>query len=235
MKKFKKSTIIVSLIMLSGIIFFIVNYAIYGRDVLYYFMPKIEIDKIVVKSDLDNDGLNDMDDIIQGARKEIANKTTYRSQYYKGGYPPTTEGVCTDVIWRALFNAGFNLKDNMDKDIKGNLKDYFRIDKIDSNIDFRRVPNQYVYFKRHMNSLTTEVIPRDKENLKQWQPGDIIVLTDNDKKWLSHVAIISDERRRDGVPYVLHNAYNRASEDDMLMYYYENGLIKGHFRFKYSY
>ena len=98
--------------------------------------------KITTISDIDNDWINDIDDLLAGARNEIKNKTTYKSKYYSGGYPPKNEWVCTDVIWRAFKNIWFNLKEKLDKDIKNHLSDYKQIKgKPDSNIDFRRVPN----------------------------------------------------------------------------------------------
>ena len=69
---------------------------------------KIEIPKITTISDIDKDWINDIDDILQGARNEIENKTNYKSAYYSWGYPPKNEWVCTDVVWRALENAGIN-------------------------------------------------------------------------------------------------------------------------------
>lgn len=230
MKKFKLATI---LIVITVVCIPSISYYLY-RDPLYLFKPTLEVECIKVMSDLDGDGINDMKDIVEGARKEIENNTKYMSNYYSGGYPPDSEGVCTDVIWRALKNAGFNLKQRMDSDIKENLDNYYRIDKIDPNIDFRRVPNQYIYFKRKMKNMTTEVIPNDKDNLKLWQPGDIVVLTNEKHKRLSHIAIISDRRRKDGVPYIIHNSYRKPSEDDLLMYWYNNDLIRGHFRFNYE-
>lgn len=195
----------------------------------YYFIKgQVQIEKIDCDSDINDNGISDADDIVIGARKEVENKTIYKSAYYKGGYPPDSEGVCTDVIWRALKNAGFDLKGSMDKDIKENPKDYAAsINKPDPNIDFRRVKNQLVYLKKFAESLTMEVIPYDKNNLVQWQPGDIVVLKDTE-----HIAIISDNRRRDGVPLVLHNGNTHAKEQDLLMYWNKNGTIVGHFRFR---
>ena len=60
-------------------------------------------------------------DIVQGARIDAENKPNYRSAYYAGGYPPDDEGVCTDVVWRALKNAGHTLKDMVDADITANV------------------------------------------------------------------------------------------------------------------
>jgi len=62
----------------------------------------LNIPKVECLSDKDGDGINDLDDIVEGARKDAENKPVYKSEYYSGGYPPDNEGVCTDVIWRAL-------------------------------------------------------------------------------------------------------------------------------------
>ncbi len=190
---------------------------------------KLIIPKIIIESDKDNDGILDLDDIVEGARKDAKNKPTYKSAYYKGGYPPEDEGVCTDVIWRAFKNAGYNLKDMVDKDIKNHTKDYPRVNgKPDPNIDFRRVLNLIPFFKKYATILTTEVKLNNVENLTQWQGGDIVVFD----KPISHIAIISDIRREDGVPYIIHNASPYTKEEDELLYWHKNvSKIIWHFRF----
>lgn len=217
--------IILSLIIVILVLTMIVNYIFY-QDPIYFLRSRLNIEKIGSENDLDSDGINDSDDILQGARKEILNKPKYKSAYYKGGYPPENEGVCTDVIWRSLKNAGFNLKENIDKDITKNKDDYSRVDIPDPNIDFRRVKNQYVYFKKYIKNLTVEVIPYDIDNLKKWQAGDIVVLKKPD-----HIAIISDKRRKDGVPYIIHNASTYPKEQDLLLWWSKSERIIGHFRF----
>ncbi|GMQ57716.1 DUF1287 domain-containing protein [Vallitalea sediminicola] len=217
--------LIIGLLLISIIALGIYNECKYD-DVFYVFRPSISIETISCVNDLDQDGINDQADIIEGAKLEIKNHTKYKSGYYAGGYPPENEGVCTDVIWRALSNAGYILKDNIDKDIEMNTDNYPRIDKIDTNIDFRRVKNQYVFIKKHMTNLPMEVIPYDKNNLTQWQGGDIVVLSRPD-----HIAIISDKRRKDGVPYVIHNSYSYPKEEDRLLIWSNNNNIIGHFRF----
>lgn len=196
------------------------------QNPFYFLKGRIQVQEITFSSDYNKNGISDQDDIVQGARKEVERKPKYKSAYYNGGYPPDTEGVCTDVIWRALENAGMDLKSSIDRDIKENLADYSAsVSKADPNIDFRRVKNQYVYFKKFAQSLTTDVIPYDTNNLAQWQRGDIVVLQNGD-----HIAIISDVRRRDGVPLVLHNANTYAKEEDGLLRWYKNNKIIGHFR-----
>ncbi|MEG2018142.1 MAG: DUF1287 domain-containing protein, partial [Clostridium sp.] len=157
---------------------------------------KVQVPEDYPKVDKNNNGIPDPIDVVRAARKEAKSKTKYRDAYYAGGYPPEGEGVCTDVIWRGLEGIDINLKNLIDEDIKNNKENYWRIDgKADQNIDFRRVPNQLVYFQQHAISLTTEMIPGDIENLTQWQPGDIIVML----KPYEHVAIVSDKRNTKGV------------------------------------
>ncbi|QNU68497.1 DUF1287 domain-containing protein [Ruminiclostridium herbifermentans] len=202
------------------------NYIVF-HDAFFFVKREVVIDKIICEGDMDNDGISDMDDIVQGARLEILNKTKYKSNYYEGGYPPKTEGVCTDVIWRALKNAGYDLKSNMDKDILENTKDYINGVVIpDPNIDFRRVKNQHVFFEKYAVSLTTEVKPYNIKNLYQWQAGDIVVIRNSD-----HVAIISDKRKKNGVPYIIHNSSTYPMEEDLLQKWSKDKRIVGHYRF----
>jgi hypothetical protein len=190
---------------------------------------KLDIPIIEIDSDKDGDGIKDLADILEGARKDAENKPTYRSDYYKGGYPPDDEGVCTDVIWRAFKNAGYNLKDMVDEDIKNNTKDYPRVNgKPDPNIDFRRVLNLIPFFKKYATILTIDLKPYDIDNLVQWQGGDIVVFD----KPVSHIAIVSDKRGSDGVPFIVHNPSPYTKEEDALLYWqkYLSKIIY-HFRF----
>jgi uncharacterized protein YijF (DUF1287 family) len=188
----------------------------------------LQIPKIVIDHDQDGDGLQDWEDILEGARQDARNKPVYRSAYYRGGYPPDDEGVCTDVIWRAFKNAGYDLKKMVDEDIKNNVTSYPRVEgKPDPNIDFRRVPNLKTFFDRKATALTIEIIPNNPENLKQWQPGDIVIFG----KPIDHIGIISDIRRRDGVPYLIHNGGPYTKEEDMLIDWDQNiSPIIGHYR-----
>lgn len=189
-------------------------------------VARLNIPRLPFPHDKDGDGHDDLWDIYLGAKAEVARKPVYKDGYYAGGFPPETEGVCTDVVWRALRDAGYDLKALVDKDIRENTHLYPRVNgRPEPNIDFRRVQNLNVFFKRHAEVLTTEVIPWDKENLTQWQPGDIVV-------WdapAGHIGIISAKRRADGVPYVLHNSGPWAREQDVLLSW-PAGII-WHFRF----
>ena len=189
-------------------------------------LKPLPVERIVINHDQDRDGILDLDDIVEGARREVRAKTRYRSAYYQGGYPPEGEGVCTDVIWRALQNAGYDIKAMLDTDIKRNVWGYPRVNgRPEPNIDFRRVPNQLVFFKKHARSLTTEIKPGDPENLMQWQGGDIVVFG----RPCEHIGIVSDRRRPDGVPLLIHNAGPHAAEEDRLLTW--PSKITAHFRF----
>lgn len=180
-----------------------------------------------VRSGLDTNGngIPDTEDIIAGARAYVKKRPLYRSGYYQGGYPPDSEGVCTDVIWAALRHAGHDLKKSIGADIRANKALYPRVGIQDSNIDFRRVPNLRVYFKRHGKSLGAILEPGDADNLALWQPGDIVTFQNPD-----HIAILSDKRNNEGVPYLLHNQGPWASEGDDFMRWYRKG-VTGHYRF----
>lgn len=189
-------------------------------------VPSVRVPQISCPIDKDNDGVDDLTEFVVGAKAEVMRKPEYRSAYYKGGYPPEKEGVCTDVVWRAMRDAGYDLKSLVDKDIHENLSQYPRVNgKPDPNIDFRRVPNLIVFLRRHGMQLTKEIKPGNVENLYLWQPGDIVTFDYPHE----HVAIISDKRRPDGVPYILHNAGPTASETDQLQSW--PSPITGHFRF----
>ena len=220
--KIIRKTFLVIVIVFITLTISITGLLIYQKNKNVYYAKDFDIETVISKTDSDNDGIDDYTDILQGAKIEAENKPTYKSAYYSGGYPPDNEGVCTDVIWRALKNAGYLLKDMVDEDIKNNVDKYPRVDgKPDSNIDFRRVPNLKVYFERNQINLTT-----DLSKIEEWQPGDIVVFGS------SHIGIISDKRNKKGIPYLLHNGGQPLREEDILEVYNIYEPITGHYRMK---
>lgn len=218
MKKFLK---ILTLTILTIIVFVLalITYYIYKPA---YTAEHFGITTIKSNSDKDGDGIDDYTDILLGAKAEAERKPKYQSTYYAGGYPPETEGVCTDVIWRSLKDAGYILKDMIDEDIAQNIEKYPRVEgKPDKNIDFRRVPNLKVYFERNHIILTN-----DLTQIAEWQPGDIVAFGSR------HVGIISDKRNKNGVPYLIHNGGQPNREEDILEIYNEFEPITGHYRLK---
>ena len=179
-----------------------------------YYAEDFGIDTLISSNDKDNDGIDDYTDILEGAREFVSKKPKYKSKYYAGGYPTDEYAVCTDVIWHALQNAGYDIKEMIDYDIDKNLKDY-DIDSHDINIDFRRVRNLKVFFDKYLEKLTI-----DTSEIESWQPGDIVVYN-------NHIAIVSDKRNKKGKPYIIHHGGQ--------IRYEENALTKkeiiGHYRF----
>ncbi len=193
---------------------------LWGMPKKQYYAQDFQIPVLKSETDKDQDGIDDYTDILLGARAEAQRKPTYHSAYYAGGYPPENEGVCTDVVWRAFQDAGYNLKEMVDADIQENIHSYPRVNKKpDPNIDFRRVPNLKVYFERNARSLTTDI-----NQIAEWQPGDIVTFE------TMHIGIISDIRNKKGIPYLIHNAGQPNREEDVLEAWNSWHPISGHFR-----
>ncbi len=188
--------------------------------------PACQVPLKISSEDHNSNNIPDALDLVQGARQEVEIGTVYDASFYSGGYPPEGKGCCTDVIWRAFKAAGYDLKTMVDEDIKNYPETYgVTGTRPDPDIDFRRVKNLQVFFKRHGQELITEVKPGEVENLKQWQPGDIVVFGDP----LEHIGIISNQRQKSGVPLVIHNGGPRASEANALQLW--PSKIIYHFRF----
>ena len=189
--------------------------------------PVIHVESLELSSDADGDGLHDLADLVEGARVSVEARPVYLSTYYEGGYPPESEGVCSDVIWRAFQHAGYDLKAMVDEDIAENTSEYPRVAGApDPNIDFRRVANLNVFFSRKAAVLTLDLQPGNAENLYQWQGGDIVIVKSGDQY---HIGILSDKRNRDGVPYVIHHPDGMPREEDCLAGWAD--ILVGNYRF----
>jgi uncharacterized protein YijF (DUF1287 family) len=187
--------------------------------------PLCDVPLQISGQDQNGNGVPDALDLVAGARREVAGRTKYDASYYRGGYPPEGQGSCTDLVWRAFQKAGYSLKDLVDQDIVSTPRAYGKTGgNPDPNIDFRRAANLDLFFKRHALSLTIQVQPGEVGNLVEWQAGDIVIFGNG-----GHIGIISDRRRRDGVPLLLHNAGPWATEGDYLLSY--PSPITGHYRF----
>ena len=166
--------------------------------------------------DKDGDGIDDQVDILEGAIAYVNTHPKYKSAYYAGGYPNDGYGVCTDVVAYALKVAGYDLMELVSADIAMHA-DVYDIEVADKNIDFRRVKNLYVFFNLNAESLTTDI-----KDIKSWQGGDIVIFN-------NHIAIVSDRRNQDGIPYVIHHAnpFQKTYEEDILE---KRDDIAGHYR-----
>ncbi|WP_241460982.1 DUF1287 domain-containing protein [Bifidobacterium biavatii] len=171
--------------------------------------------------DFNGNGVDDYADIVAGARADANNHPRYDSGYYEGGYPPADRGACTDTVWRAFRQAGYDLKAMVDADIASDPESYAAVaPKPDPNIDFRRTGVLDVFLSKYAQTLTTDIADH-----AQWQGGDIVVFETN-----RHIGVISDKRDRDGTPYVIHNMGQRQRENDYLAFR-RHMSVTGHYRF----
>lgn len=187
----------------------------------YYSGEDFGISALRSTVDFDGDGVDDYRDFLLGAREDARRKPTYDDRYWEEGYPPEDIGVCADVIWRAFREAGYSLREMVDRDVRLRPEAYPNITTPDDNIDFRRVVNLEVFFREYAISLSCD--PRD---IEEWQAGDIVIFA-NSAGRSSHIGIISDRRTVRGVTYVIHNGGQEEREENFL----GEMRIVGHYRF----
>jgi uncharacterized protein YijF (DUF1287 family) len=159
----------------------------------------------LARHDMDRDGIPDAYDILLGAKKVAANAAEYRSNYlalaYPGGDVPRTEGVCTDVVVRALRNAGIDLQKEIHEDAQAHPERYPEIRRRDANIDHRRVKNVLPWFTQHWQNLGANY----ERAVEPWLPGDIVFFDTLPAKGPDHLGIVSDETGPSGLPLVINN------------------------------
>jgi hypothetical protein len=157
--------------------------------------------------DADGDGVPDPLDVLIGAKKTARNADAYTEGYVAIAYPmgdvPRAMGVCTDVIVRAVRNAGIDLQRALHEDIRRAPAAYPMIrGRPDPSIDQRRVATLLPYFRRHWDRRSPAIDdPRDP-----LQPGDVLFMdTFPGRAGPDHVGIVSDEVGAGGRPLVINN------------------------------
>jgi uncharacterized protein YijF (DUF1287 family) len=168
------------------------------------------------------------DKIVNGAKLEAIREVPYDAAYLSIPYPngdvPANQGACTDVVVRALRNAGCDLQKLIHEDMEGSFSAYphrYGLNRPDPNIDHRRVPNQMVFMRRHGKSLPLETTGEARGT---WQPGDIVYW--NFGNGLQHCGVVCNVRNPEGLPLVIHNASATRQADCLTRW-----EIIGHFRF----
>jgi len=148
----------------------------------------------------------------------------YRSITYPLGDVPADRGVCSDVVVRSYRAVGIDLQQLVHEDMLANFAAYPRIwglERPDSNIDHRRVPNLRVFFSRHGLSLPISRTP------ESYLPGDIV--TWEVPPHLPHIGIVAakysdlDPAR----PLIIHNIGSGPHIEDRLFDF----PITGHYRY----
>jgi uncharacterized protein YijF (DUF1287 family) len=166
-------------------------------------------------------------DLINAAVNRTNHVVTYDGSYFGIGYPggdiPKNKGVCTDVIIRSYREIGVDLQELVHLDMEKSFDvypDYWGLNRPDTNIDHRRVPNLQTFFSRHGRKLPVSATAAN------YEPGDLVTwrLPGN----LSHIGIVVNRKSADGVRHlVVHNIGQGPKREDVLFRY----EITGHYRY----
>jgi len=162
-----------------------------------------------------------IDTFISAARTQVGKTLTYNPEYAKlkfpGGDIPLSKGVCTDVVVRALRGLDIDLQERIYHYKKSHpklFKGLYYTDRLDPNIDHRRVKN-----------IQTYLLARGYRVKDDFRPGDIVVWKLPGSN-LDHIGICSDRKNADDEPLIIHNVGAGAQEEDVLRAY----KIVDHFR-----
>ena len=201
----------------------------------------IDVKKLSGTSDKNKNGNIDAVDILQGAKKQLEIKAknifiegSTESNYYKEGDPPEEWALDTDIITRSFKEAGFDLRILINADIKNNISKYplkaiWNQNAPDIDIDYRRIQNMEVFFKRNADSLNIRIDPANEENLNTWVPGDVVLFDMNEDGYADNIGIISDVTARNGIPKVIYNYIDPGytTQANIL----SSKIITGHYRY----
>ena len=157
---------------------------------------------------------------LDGAYRSLVQRPRFDERYvplaFPGGDVPADQTGRADVVVRALREAGYDLQQLVNEDIKADLaraagtsgagaaasayplQAKWHQAEPDASIDHRRVPNLFVYLQRHAYPQTLVVRGR----VDDWWPGDIVVFAVGGEG-PDHIGIVSDRLGRGGVPRVI--------------------------------
>lgn len=166
--------------------------------------------------------------LIQAALAQTRTRVTYDGSYrriaYPGGDVPAHIGVCTDVIIRAYRAVGVDLQVRVHEDMRAAFASYpklWGLNRPDSNIDHRRVPNLQTYFQRRGAQLPIS------RNAEDYLPGDLVTWTLPGN--LPHIGLVSDRRTPDGKRWLIIHNIGRGPEVEDMMFNFD---ISGHYRYR---
>jgi len=170
------------------------------------------------------------EDLVEAALYRTTKDITYDGGYrvidYPNGDVPSNIGVCTDVVIRSYRSLGIDLQVLVHEDMSRNFSAYpskriWGMNRTDTNIDHRRVPNLAVFFERNGQKLQVSSKASD------YIAGDLVTwsLAGN----LPHIGIVSDKiSPNSGNPLIVHNIGSGPKLEDMLF----SAKITGHYRFQ---
>lgn len=155
--------------------------------------------------DVDEDGIPDHADVWLGAIKTELNGAKYLGGYeqldYPGGDVSQDKGVCTDVVIRAVRNAGIDLQVELFEDIKRSKRSFPMVKKANPHIDQRRVKTLLPYFKRQWRALD----PSPRSTNEPYLPGDVLFMQTMGDSRPDHIGIVSGRQGATGLPLVINN------------------------------
>ncbi|CAN5345333.1 DUF1287 domain-containing protein [soil metagenome] len=166
--------------------------------------------------------------VLANSQEQLSLTKNYTQDYfsipYPNGDPPIETGACTDVIVRGFRAAGVDLQKEVHEDIRANFKAYpnkWGLQRPDTNIDHRRVPNLQTFFARKGKSIPISSRGED------YKPGDV-VSWDLNGKGMTHIGLVShlwsDRTKR---YLIIHNIGTGAKAEDRLFEW----KITGHYRY----
>ncbi|NND77769.1 MAG: DUF1287 domain-containing protein [Flavobacteriales bacterium] len=139
----------------------------------------------------------------------------YDPSYYSIPYPngdiPKDKGVCTDVVIRTYRKLGIDLQELVHLDMKDNFHVYpknWGLNRTDTNIDHRRVPNLMKFFSRHGQ------VKRITERLSDYHVGDIVAWDLGNG--ITHIGIVSNIKDEKGRSKIIHNIGSGQVLEDVL-------------------
>lgn len=139
------------------------------------------------------------------ALKLTGSHVIYDPSYFSVSYPngdvPAGRGVCTDVVIRAYRMIGIDLQELVHEDMRCNFNLYpklWGLNRPDSNIDHRRVPNLMVFFKRF-----GKVLPISSD-AGDYKAGDILCWDLGNA--ITHIGIVANKLNNlQNRPMIIHN------------------------------
>lgn len=158
------------------------------------------------------------------ARRQIGVTVRYNPAYrriaYPGGDVPVAEGVCTDVVIRALRPLGLDLQHAIHEDMAAHFAAYpqrWQARAPDASIDHRRVPNVQRWFERNAASVPIT------DHAGDYRAGDVVTWQLPDGR--DHIGVVTS-RWNYGQPSVIHNIGRGAREEYVLFAW----PVTGHYR-----
>lgn len=178
-------------------------------------LPVVEVASIAPR-DADGDGIPDTLDTLIGARKTAINAAPYGSPYRKLDYPsgdiPRNEGVCTDVLIRALRNSGLDLQKTLYEDIGARPRAFAMVKRRNPNIDHRRVKTLLPHFQAKWEAHEADI---KRSGHDRWLPGDVVFMQTMGDPRPDHVGVVSDRVGPSGYPLVINNWTDGYHTQDM--------------------